>query len=62
MNKLKFAVAAGIFAALGRAITLLVQPTFVESKVAHIALDSLFVGATVYIGLKIFKQTVDSHT
>ena len=62
MNKLKFAVAAGIFAALGRAVTILIQPTFIESNVAHAALDGLFVGATVYLGLKILKRTVDSQS
>lgn len=55
----KFAVAAGIFAALGAAATLLIQPTFIESHVAHAVLDGLFVGATVYIGLKILERTAD---
>ena len=62
MNRLKFAFAAAIFAALGRAVTLLIQPTFVESNVGHAVLDGLFTGAIVYIGLKVLSRTVDSQS
>jgi uncharacterized membrane protein len=61
MIRLKFAVAAGIFATLGTATTLLIHPSFVESNVVHVILDGLFVGATVYIGLKFLERTVDSQ-
>ncbi len=57
--RIKFAVDAGIFAALSAAAALLIQPTFIESQVAHATLDGLFVGAAVYIGLKILKRTTD---
>ena len=52
MARVRSALAAGALAALGAAITLFVQPTFLDSAVAHVALDGLFVGATVYLGLR----------
>lgn len=61
MNKLKFAFVAFFFAALGRTISLLIDPTFVDSTAAHAVLDGLFVGATVYIGFKVFKRTGDTQ-
>lgn len=61
MIDLRFAFAAGILAALGAAVTLLIHLPFVESNAAHAVLEGLFVGATVYIGLKILERTVDSQ-
>ena len=60
IDRLGFAVAAFIFAALATAVTQLIQLSFVKSTVAHTALDALFIGATVYLGLKILERTVDS--
>lgn len=61
MVDFKFALAAGFFAALGTAVTQLVELTFVESNVIHGAIEVLFIGATVYIGLAILERTVDSQ-
>ncbi len=61
MVRLKFAFAAGIFAMLGAAITQFIHLTFIESTVANIALEALFVGAVVYIGLKALERSVDTQ-
>lgn len=61
VDRFKFAFAAGVFAILGSAITLLIQPTFIESTVTHAVLDGLVVGMTVYIGLKILERALGSQ-
>ncbi len=61
MNGIQSAFTAGLLAAVGTAVTLLVHPTFIESDVTHAVLDGLFVGATVYIGMNILDRTVNSE-
>jgi len=61
MDKLKFGVAAGIFAMLGTAVTQLIQLTFIESAVANAAIEGLFVGAVTYLGIKALKRSADSQ-
>ncbi|KDE56886.1 hypothetical protein EL22_18395 [Halostagnicola sp. A56] len=61
MVRLKFAFAAGIFAVLGTAVTQLIQLTVIESTVANAAIEGLFVGAVVYVGLKTLERAVDSQ-
>ncbi len=61
MVRLKFAFAAGIFAALGTAVTQLIQLTFIKSVVVNAAIEGLFVGAVVYLGLKTLERSVDSQ-
>ncbi|WP_281195782.1 hypothetical protein [Halorubrum sp. F4] len=55
-----FAVAAFVIASLATAVTQLVQPSFVGSTAAHVALDALFIGAAVYIGLSVLERTTES--
>ena len=59
MTNLRLAFAAGILAALSAAITLLIHIPFVESDGARAVLNGLFVGGTVYIGLKILERIVE---
>ena len=61
MDKLKFGVAAGIFAMLGTAVTQLIQLTFIESAVATAAIEGLFVGAVTYLGIKALRRSADSQ-
>lgn len=61
MSRVKFAFAAGIFAALGVAIAQVVHIKPIESTVASVALEGLFVGAVVYLGLKALERSVDSQ-
>ena len=60
MTNLRLAFAAGILAALSVGATLFIHIPFVESEVARVVLNGLFVGGTVYIGLKILERTM--HT
>lgn len=61
MNRVKFAFAAGIFAALGVAIAQIVHINSIESTGASVAIEGLFVGAVVYLGLKALEWSVDSQ-
>ncbi|SEP19818.1 hypothetical protein SAMN04487948_12053 [Halogranum amylolyticum] len=61
MGQVKFAFAAGIFAALGVAVTQIVHLTSLESTVANVAIEGLFVGAVVYLGLKALERSVGSQ-
>jgi len=53
----KLALAAGVFAALGIAVTRTVQSTFIESAAANAAVEGLFVGAVVYLGRKALERS-----
>ena len=59
MTNLRLAFAAGILAALGAAATLFIHIPVVESEVVRVVLNGLFVGGTVYIGLKILERTTN---
>jgi len=61
MVRLKIALAAALFAALGVAVTQLIQLTFIESAAANAAIEGLFVGTVVYFGLKTLERSVDSQ-
>lgn len=59
MVRLKFVFAAGVLAALGVAVTQVVQLTFIESTVVNAAMEGLFVGVMVYLGLKTLELSVN---
>lgn len=61
MVSLKFAFAAGMFAAFGAAVTQLIELTFIESTVANAAIEGLFVGVVIYLGLKTLERSVESQ-
>lgn len=59
MDQPKFALAAGVFAALGTAVTQLIEITVLDSHLANIAFEALFIGLIIYIGLKIIEPSED---
>lgn len=60
MVRRKFAFAAGVLAVLGGAVAEFVQLTFVDSALVNAAVEGLFVGAIVYLGLKTLDRAVES--
>jgi hypothetical protein len=57
MNKRRIALAAFLLAALATAVTQLVHLPFVESALVHVMLDALFIGVTVYLGLRALERS-----
>ncbi|CDK37848.1 hypothetical protein BN903_48 [Halorubrum sp. AJ67] len=51
--------AAGVLAALGVAVTQVVQLTLIESKVVNTGIEGLFVGMVVYLDLKTLELSVN---
>ena len=60
MVRLRSALAAGVLAALGVAVTQFVQLSVVESAFGRAVLDGLFVGVIVYAGLYALDRTGES--
>ncbi|MFB6138645.1 MAG: hypothetical protein ABEJ42_09990 [Halobacteriaceae archaeon] len=60
MDRLKLALAAGFFAAFGRAITELFRLTVIDSTLANAVVEGLFVGAVVFAGMWYVKRSVET--
>ena len=61
MGRLRLALVAGASAVLATAVVQLVELTFVDSALVNAAVEGLFVGTVVYLGVKSLERSTDSQ-